>query len=454
MNILLYNSLSKQKETFAPIDSGLIKMYVCGPTVYDEPHIGNARPVIIFDLLFRLLRHKYGNDKVKYVRNITDVDDKINNIALKKYPNLDINDAIGKITERIEIIFKDASKRLGCLEPSAEPRATEHIAEMIEIIEDLIKNNKAYISEGHVIFDINSYSNYGYLSNKSKDDLLAGARVEVAAYKRNPLDFILWKPSAIDEPFWDSPWGKGRPGWHIECSAMSSKYLGKVFDIHGGGIDLAFPHHENEIAQSCCYNKSDKMANYFIHNGTLNIEGKKMSKSTGNIISLTDTLQSHSGSVVRLNMLRAHYRQPIDWTIRSLEQTENIIRKWFSALKTINNEANEGVPKEVYESLLDDLNTPMAITHMHGYFNKKEYNKLFASLDFLGVDLESYSDTPKKDHEIYKISESEIQELIEARNLARANRDYKKSDEIRNKLEIMGIRLKDMENGTAWEHIK
>ena len=454
MNILLYNSLSKKKETFAPIDSGLIKMYVCGPTVYDEPHIGNARPVIIFDLLFRLLRHKYGNDKVKYIRNITDVDDKINNIALKKYPNLDINDAIGKITERIERIFKDTSIRLGCLEPSAEPRATEHIPEMIEIIEDLIKNNKAYVSEGHVIFDINSYSNYGYLSNKSKDDLLAGARVEVAAYKRNPLDFILWKPSTIDEPFWDSPWGKGRPGWHIECSAMSSKYLGKVFDIHGGGIDLAFPHHENEIAQSCCYNNNDKMANYFIHNGTLNIEGKKMSKSTGNIILLTDTLQSYPGSVVRLNMLRTHYRQPIDWTIRSLEQTENIIRKWFSALKTINNEANEGIPKEVYESLLDDLNTPMAITHMHEYFNKKEYNKLFASLDFLGVDLKSYSDTPNKDHEIYKISESEIQELIEARNLARINRDYKKSDEIRNKLEIMGIRLKDMENGTAWEHIK
>ena len=207
MNILLYNSLSKKKETFAPIDSGLIKMYVCGPTVYDEPHIGNARPVIIFDLLFRLLRHKYGNDKVKYVRNITDVDDKINNIALKKYPNLDINDAIGKITERIEIIFKDTSIRLGCLEPSAEPRATEHIPEMLEIIEDLIKNNRAYVSEGHVIFDINSYSNYGYLSNKSKDDLLAGARVEVAAYKRNPLDFILWKPSTIDEPFWDSPCG-------------------------------------------------------------------------------------------------------------------------------------------------------------------------------------------------------------------------------------------------------
>ncbi len=454
MDIFLYNSLSKQKEGFMPIKSDSVCMYVCGPTVYDEPHIGNARPVIVFDLLFRLLRHKYGSDKVKYIRNITDVDDKINKIASQKYPDLDINEAIREVTNKIEIIFKDTSIKLGCLEPSREPRATEHITEMIEIIEGLLKNNSAYVSEDHVIFNINSYSNYGYLSNKSKEDLLAGARIEVATYKRNPLDFVLWKPSALNEPSWDSPWGKGRPGWHIECSAMSAKYLGDVFDIHGGGVDLAFPHHENEIAQSCCYNNNDKMANYFIHNGTLNIEGKKMSKSTGNIILLSDTLQKYHGSVIRLNMLRTHYRQPIDWTERSLEQAENIMRKWLLAIETINKDIYEEVPKEVYESLLDDMNTPKAITHMHEYFNKQEYSKLCASLDFLGIDLKTFNHHIKKDHKMPEISENEIEVLIEERNLARENKDYKKSDEIRNKLEIMGIRLKDMENGTAWERIK
>ena len=454
MDLFLYNSLSKQKEKFIPIDLGSIKMYVCGPTVYDEPHIGNARPVIVFDLLFRLLRYKYGNDKVKYVRNITDVDDKINKIALQKYPDLDINEAIREITNKIEVIFKDTAIKLGCIEPSKEPRATEHVTEMINIIDSLLKNKKAYVNEGHVIFDINSYSNYGHLSNKSKEDLMAGVRIEVAAYKRDPLDFVLWKPSAVNEPSWDSPWGRGRPGWHIECSAMSAKYLGEVFDIHGGGIDLAFPHHENEIAQSCCYNDNDKMANYFIHNGTLNIEGKKMSKSAGNVTLLTDTLQNYHGSIIRLNMLRTHYRQPIDWTERSLEQTENVIRKWLSAAKDINTEANKEVPKEVYESLFDDMNTPMAITHMHEYFNKQEYNKLYASLDFLGIDLKSFNNSIKKDQKISKINEEEIHVLIEERNLARANKDFKKSDEIRNKLEIMGIRLKDMENGTVWEQIE
>ncbi len=454
MDLLLYNTLSKQKERFIPINCGSIKMYVCGPTVYDEPHIGNARPVIVFDLLFRLLRHKYGNDSVKYVRNITDVDDKINEIALRRYPDLDINDAIGKITNKIERIFKDTALNLGCLEPTKEPRATEHIAEMIGIIEGLIRNNNAYESNGHVIFDINSYSKYGHLSNKSKHDLLAGARVEVATYKRNPLDFVLWKPSTAGEPSWDSPWGNGRPGWHVECSAMSAKYLGEVFDIHGGGIDLTFPHHENEIAQSCSYNNNEKMANYFVHNGSLNIEGKKMSKSIGNIILLTGTLQRYSGPVIRLNMLRTHYRQPIDWTIRSLEQTGNIIRKWLSTFEDRNTRANDDIPTEVYESLLDDMNTPMAITCMHEYYNNHEYDKLHAALNFLGVDLTCINNTYDQVDRVLEINEKEILKLIEERNRARANKDYKKSDEIRNKLEIMGIRLKDMENITSWEHIK
>lgn len=455
MDLFLYNSISREKEMFIPIDSKNIRMYVCGPTVYDSPHIGNARPVIIFDLLYRLLRYKYGNDKVQYIRNITDVDDKINKIALEKYPDIDINDAISQLTKNIEYIFKDNAKKLNCLNPTLEPRATDHIRQMIEMIKKLIDSDKAYVSDRHVLFSINSHKNYGSLSKKSQKDLLAGARVEIAKYKENPLDFVLWKPSQMNEPYWDSPWGKGRPGWHIECSAMSSEYFGSTFDIHGGGIDLIFPHHENEIAQSCSYHSNKKMANFFMHNGTLNLEGKKMSKSTGNIVSLGDLLGRYSGPVIRLAMLSTHYRQPIDWTEKNLQQSKNILKKWSNKLNQISNkDSKESVPEDVYKSLLDDLNTPQALSHMHKYFNNKEYDKLKNSIEIMGFTSHSLTEGNDIKSKNTQISELEILTLIDERKDARTRKDYKKSDEIRNKLEIRGIRLQDEDNETTWEFIE
>lgn len=455
MDLFLYNSISREKEMFIPIDSKNIRMYVCGPTVYDSPHIGNARPVIIFDLLYRLLRYKYGNDKVQYIRNITDVDDKINKIALEKYPDIDINDAISQLTKNIEYIFKDNAKKLNCLNPTLEPRATDHIKQMIEMIKKLIDSDKAYVSDRHVLFSINSHKNYGSLSKKSQKDLLAGARVEIAKYKENPLDFVLWKPSQINEPYWDSPWGKGRPGWHIECSAMSSEYFGSTFDIHGGGIDLIFPHHENEIAQSCSYHSNKKMANFFMHNGSLNLEGKKMSKSTGNIVSLGDLLGRYSGPVIRLAMLSTHYRQPIDWTEKNLQQSKNILKKWSNKLNQISNkDSKESIPEGVYKSLLDDLNTPQALSHMHKYFNNKEYDKLKNSIEIMGFTSHSLTEGNDIKSKNTQISELEILTLIDERKDARTRKDYKKSDEIRNKLEIRGIRLQDEDNETTWEFIE
>ena len=455
MDLFLYNSISREKEMFIPIDSKNIRMYVCGPTVYDSPHIGNARPVIIFDLLYRLLRYKYGNDKVQYIRNITDVDDKINKIALEKYPDIDINDAISQLTKNIEYIFKDNAKKLNCLNPTLEPRATDHIRQMIEMIKKLIDSDNAYVSDRHVLFSINSHKNYGSLSKKSQKDLLAGARVEIAKYKENPLDFVLWKPSQINEPYWDSPWGKGRPGWHIECSAMSSEYFGSTFDIHGGGIDLIFPHHENEIAQSCSYHSNKKMANFFMHNGSLNLEGKKMSKSTGNIVSLGDLLGKYSGPVIRLAMLSTHYRQPIDWTEKNLQQSKNILKKWSNKLNQISNkDSKESIPEGVYKSLLDDLNTPQALSHMHKYFNNKEYDKLKNSIEIMGFTSHSLTEGNDIKSKNTQISELEILTLIDERKDARTRKDYKKSDEIRNKLEIRGIRLQDEDNETTWEFIE
>ena len=455
MDLFLYNSISREKEMFIPIDSKNIRMYVCGPTVYDSPHIGNARPVIIFDLLYRLLRYKYGNDKVQYIRNITDVDDKINKIAFEKYPDIDINDAIAQLTKDIEYIFKDNAKKLNCLNPTLEPRATDHIKQMIEMIKKLIDADKAYVSDRHVLFSINSHKNYGTLSKKSQKDLLAGARVEIAEYKENPLDFVLWKPSQINEPYWDSPWGKGRPGWHIECSAMSSEYFGSTFDIHGGGIDLIFPHHENEIAQSCSYHSNKKMANFFMHNGSLNLEGKKMSKSTGNIVSLRDLLGRYSGPVIRLAMLSTHYRQPIDWTEKNLQQSKNILKKWSNNLnQTSKKDSKESIPEDVYKSLLDDLNTPQALSHMHKYFNNKEYDKLKNSLEIMGFTSHSLTEGNDIKSKNTQISELEILTLIDERKDARTRKDYKKSDEIRNKLEIRGIRLQDEDNETTWEFIE
>ncbi|MGV8841469.1 MAG: cysteine--tRNA ligase, partial [Bauldia sp.] len=319
----LFNTLTRAKEPFAPIDPSNVRMYVCGPTVYDLAHIGNARPVIVFDLLFRLLRHHHGEDHVTYVRNITDVDDKINARAARDFPGVPLNEAIRRVTAATEKQFHDDVAALGTLPPTVEPRATEHIAEMLRMTERLVERGYAYVAEGHALFDVHAWKapdgslEYGKLSNRSLDDMIAGARVEVAPYKRNPMDFVLWKPSKEGEPSWPSKFGAGRPGWHIECSAMAEEHLGTPFDIHGGGIDLIFPHHENEIAQSRCAHDTPLMASVWMHNGFLQVEGEKMSKSLGNFVTIRDVLRDWPGDVVRLNMLRTHYRQPIDWTVAS-----------------------------------------------------------------------------------------------------------------------------------------
>ena len=331
MELKLYDTLTREKRVFRPLDPAHVRMYVCGPTVYDYAHIGNARPVIVFDVLFRLLRHLYGAEHVTYVRNITDVDDKINARAAEEYPDLPLNEAIRKVTEKTDKQFHEDVAALGCLPPTVEPRATEHVAEMRTMIERLIKSGNAYVADDHVLFSVPSMPDYGRLSKRPLDEMIAGARVEVAPYKRDPQDFVLWKPSKPGEPAWPSPAGiktPGRPGWHIECSAMSWKYLGEVFDIHGGGIDLVFPHHENEIAQSRCAFHTPVMANFWMHNGFLQVEGEKMSKSLGNFVTIRELLKtdvfgdrSWSGATLRLAMLRTHYRQPIDWTVRALVES-------------------------------------------------------------------------------------------------------------------------------------
>ncbi|HHI82577.1 MAG TPA: cysteine--tRNA ligase, partial [Rhizobiales bacterium] len=354
MTLTLYNTLTRRKEPFTPIDPKNVRMYVCGPTVYDYAHIGNARPIIVFDVLFRLLRHLYGKTHVTYVRNITDVDDKINARAARE------GVPIADVTERTIRQFHEDIAALGVLEPTIEPRATQHISQMIEMIRALIEKGHAYEADGHVLFNVPSMPDYGQLSNRSRDEMIAGARVEVAAYKKDPADFVLWKPSTGNEPGWESPWGFGRPGWHIECSAMSGEYLGKVFDIHGGGIDLQFPHHENEIAQSRCAHGTDVMANVWMHNGFLQVEGEKMSKSLGNFITIHELLKDWPGEVLKFNMLRTHYRQPIDWTLKGLTESHTVLRRLYERAGT------KGEPgTDVFEALCDDLNTPAAIASLH-----------------------------------------------------------------------------------------
>src|ERR1700730_4069926 len=335
MKLKLYDTLTREKRVFRPLDPAHVRMYVCGPTVYDLAHIGNARPVIVFDVLFRLLRHLYGPDHVTYVRNITDVDDKINARAAEEYPALPLNEAIRKVTEKTDRQFHEDVAALGCLEPSVEPRATEHIAELKGLIERLGRCGNAYVADDHVLFDVPSMPDYGRLSKRPLDEMIAGARVDVAPYKRNPMDFVLWKPSKPGEPSWPSPCGiaaPGRPGWHIECSAMSWKHLGEVFDIHGGGTDLVFPHHENEIAQSRSAFHTPVMAHYWMHHGFLQVEGEKMSKSLGNFLTIRELLAGWPGEVLRLNMLRTHYRQPIDWTTKGLHESQGILDEWYHAV--------------------------------------------------------------------------------------------------------------------------
>ena len=481
MNLRLYDTLTRTKREFVPIDPANVRMYVCGPTVYDFAHIGNARPAIVFDVLFRLLRHTYGADHVTYVRNITDVDDKINDRALRDYPDLPLNEAIRKVTEKTEAQFHADVDALGCLRPTVEPRATDFVlprtdgkADMVTIIRQLIDRGHAYVAEGEVLFDTQSMPDYGALSGRRLQDQKAGARVAVDAHKKNPADFVLWKGSSENEPGWESPWGRGRPGWHIECSAMSAAYLGDVFDIHGGGLDLIFPHHENEIAQSRCAHGTDVMANYWMHNGFLQVEGEKMSKSLGNFVTIHDLLHTEifggrrwSGAALRLAMLKTHYRQPIDWTVRGLEEAENIVTEWNQIAVGLNDDVVEHLGElpnrtlfpPIEDALCDDLNISQALAAMHRLRNSIVHNPTEMSvvafsdaLKFLGLYRDHYSLVA----ELSSDQKSLIQAMLAARAAARANKDFKESDRLRDGLLAMGVILKDGKDAdgkpiTTWE---
>ena len=455
----LYNTLTRTKEDFVPIDADNVRMYVCGPTVYDYAHIGNARPVIVFDVLYRLLRHLYGEKHVAYVRNITDVDDKINARAAER------GISIRELTEETNRIFQADVKALGCLEPTVQPRATEHIAEMIAIIERLIEGGHAYAADGHVLFSVPSMPDYGRLSRRPLDEMIAGARVDVAPYKKGDMDFVLWKPSADSEPGWESPWGRGRPGWHIECSAMSWRHLGETFDIHGGGIDLVFPHHENEIAQSRCCFDTPVMANVWMHNGFLQVEGEKMSKSAGNFVTIHELLHSEkfggqlwSGPVLRLAMLRTHYRQPIDFTSKALEDARKKLDAWMRAARlALDGEAAAPEPSDdLVAALADDLNTHSALTSLDRLFNttgdgqSDAHRQLGADLVFLG--LASRSELKKPHAGFVSVDVDKVQALIDARLAARAAKNWAESDRLRDELVAMSITLKDNKDGTTtWE---
>ncbi len=488
MGLRLYNTLTGKKEDFVPFDANNVRMYVCGPTVYDFAHIGNARPPIVFDVLFRLLRHIYGPEHVTYVSNITDVDDKINKRAAEEYPDLPLNEAIRKVTEKTEKQFHDDVAALGCLPPTREPRATEHIAEMKAMIEQLVAKGCAYVAEDHALFHVAAMQDYGKLSHRMLDDMIAGARVEVAPYKRDPMDFVLWKPSKPGEPAWPSPAGietPGRPGWHIECSAMADKWLwsealprlsesGRAyphqFDIHGGGIDLVFPHHENEIAQSRCAHGTPLMAKYWMHNGFLQVGGRKMAKSEGNFVTIRELLTEWEGygwpgEALRLNMLRTHYRQPLDWTLTGLDEAHKTLWDWY---EWAIDDGIGGAPAErVLEALADDLNTPAALSEIHALRRVGDRAGVRASLRCLGFSLDKNSIGRKAyaSGSIHMRSSmrgsatgsSKVGDLVDARAAARAARNFAEADRIRDELDAMGVQLKDSKDPktgelvTTWE---
>ena len=452
VELKLYNTLTREKAEFRPIDPNNVRMYVCGPTVYDYAHIGNARPVIVFDVLYRLLQHLYGADHVTYARNITDVDDKINARALRDHPGLPLNEAIRLVTEKTERQFKEDAKALGCLEPNFEPRATDNIPQMIDIIERLVAKGHAYVAGGEVLFDTKSMSDYGQLSKRPLDEQQAGARIAVDAHKKNPGDFVLWKLSSENEPGWESPWGRGRPGWHIECSAMSGRYLGEVFDIHGGGLDLIFPHHENEIAQSRCAHGTEVMANVWMHNGFVQVEGRKMSKSEGNFVTIHDLLHTDKfggrqwpGEVLRLAMLMTHYREPIDFSVKRLEEAERLIAKWPIS------DAFQGEPDPaILGALSDDLNTVAAVQELHGLAQAAKADParlpaFAASAALLGV-------VPKKT-EIDEAVASAVDALVEMRLEMLKAKNFAEADKIRDDLSSKGIQLKDGKDPATGERV-
>ncbi len=482
----LYNTLTRSKEDFSPIEPDNVRMYVCGPTVYDFAHIGNARPVIVFDVLFRLLRHLYGADHVTYVRNITDVDDKINARALRDFGaeiaagSLSLNEAIRRVTEKTADQFHKDVAALGCLPPTVEPRATEFVqprvdgkTDMIGLIETLIARGHAYVAGGEVLFDTASMPDYGQLSKRHLDEQQAGVRIAVDAHKKNPGDFVLWKLSSPEELGWESPWGRGRPGWHIECSAMSAAYLGEVFDIHGGGIDLVFPHHENEIAQSCCAfgggEGAPRMANIWMHNGFLQVEGEKMSKSLGNFVTINELLATDAfgdrkwpGEVLRLAMLKTHYRQPIDWTVKALEEAEKELDRWY-ALATQFHYSPALTSKPMLEALSDDLNTSEALTEMRTLYKKtgdgdgRAGSQFLANGKLLGLFEYSLPQWLSQKPVLKAVPVEKVETLVELRLDARRAKNFAESDRIRDELAAMGIALKDGkdpatgEPTTTWE---
>lgn len=440
MTIKLHNTKTRTKEVFTPLDDQNVRMYVCGPTVYDRAHLGNARPVVVFDVLNRLLRHVYGGDRVTYVRNFTDVDDKINARAAES------GRSIGEITDETIGWYHEDMDALGTLRPDHEPRATAYIPQMVTMISDLIEKGHAYAAEGHVLFAVESYKDYGKLSGRSIDDMIAGARVEIAPYKRNPMDFVLWKPSRADQPGWDSPWGNGRPGWHIECSAMSYELLGDSFDIHGGGNDLMFPHHENEIAQSCCANPNAGFANYWLHNEMLQVEGKKMSKSLGNFFTVRDLLdQGIPGEVIRFVLLSTHYRKPMDWTEKKWKEAEDTLRHW----RALSNGAEDGgnIDMDVADTLSDDLNTAGAITRLHAMAKAiaanptkdchYEKNVFFSSARLVGL----LSDELAGWDQAIDLSEYETL-LLDTRATAMENKDFSKLDVLKSALTAAGVEVR------------
>ena len=444
-DIFLTNNLSNKKEKFVPIDEKNIGMYVCGPTVYDDPHIGNARPIVIFDILFKILKSKYAS--VTYVRNITDVDDKI--IKSSNEKKISISD----LTQTVIKSFSEDCNYLNCEIPTAQPKATEHIDLMIEMVSELIKKGFAYENNKHVYFEVKKFDDYGQLSNKKLEELIAGSRIEVSDNKKNSEDFVLWKPSSENEPSWDSPWGKGRPGWHLECSAMSKKFLGNEFDIHGGGIDLIFPHHENEIAQSRCANDTKVFANYWLHNAFITMSNEKMAKSQGNILKIKDFRGKVSGQVLRLALISAHYKQPLDWNDKLLDDCQNTIDKWYNAYLPSNKELED----EIIQPLYDDINTPGYIANLHKLYDKANKGndvdkQIFNSAcNFIGLLQETKEEWLDYKKGKIDISETEIENKIELRNKARADKNYAEADNIRDYLLDKGVLIEDKDGKTIWK---
>ena len=446
-DIYLTNNLTNKKEKFVPIDKNKVGMYVCGPTVYDDPHIGNARPLVVFDILFKILKSKFSS--VSYVRNITDVDDKI--IKSSNEKNISIKDLTTTITKS----FHEDCNYLNCENPSQEPKATEHIDLMIEMISQLIKKRFAYENNKHVYFEVKKFNDYGKLSNKKIEDLVAGARVEVSDNKKNSEDFVLWKPSLENEPSWESPWGKGRPGWHLECSAMSKKFLGNEFDIHGGGIDLLFPHHENEIAQSRCANNTKVFANYWLHNAFITMSNEKMAKSQGNILKIKDFKNKIDGQVLRLALMSTHYKQQLDWNDQLINNCQNTINKWYQSYVNLNKKVL--IPDEFLNPLNDDLNTPGYIANLHQLYEKslkgnlKDKEIFTSACNFIGlldVDKDTWEQSKKMKT---KLSEKDILAKIDERNIARDNKDYILADKIRDELLQNEVLLEDKDGKTTWK---